>query len=96
MDLLPLPCFDGGLLDTDPAADGLQAECVAWYSYLDEGNPVEDLIPPCVGDARGPCWELEQEPEPWLCMGPIAKIRDERRTFDETTEARMIMECVSR
>lgn len=94
MDLLPLPCFDGELLDTDPAADGLQAECVAWYSYRDEGNPVEDLIPACAGDARGPCWELQRKPA--LCSGPIANIRDQRQTFDESTEARMIMECVSR
>jgi len=92
---LGLPCFSGPLLDVDPLADGLQADCAAWYSYLDRGAPVEQRIPPCRGDAPGPCWQLRREP-PELCTGEVVDLRDNPRGFDGAAEARAIIECVSR
>jgi hypothetical protein len=91
---LALPCFGEPVLDVDPAADGLQADCAAWYSYRDRGAPVERLIPACRGDAPGPCWQLRRDPQ--LCAGELVEFRDHPRGFDGESGARAIIECVSR
>ena len=93
---LGAPCFDVTPLDVDPLADGLQPECASWYSYLDGGEPVEEGIPACRGDERGPCWQLRRDLQSCPSGGETVVYRDQRRTFDETTNARVIIECVTR
>jgi len=89
-----LPCFGGPLLDVDPAADGLQVDCAAWYSYQDRGAPFEPRIPACRGDAPGPCWQLHRDPQ--LCPGELVEFRDHPRGLGAESEAYATIECVSR
>ncbi|MBK9035136.1 MAG: hypothetical protein IPL61_28375 [Myxococcales bacterium] len=54
------PCIDATLVDTDPAAAGLQPRCeVTEYTVTDgvRSNPV--VIPSCVVGGPQPCWRLE-------------------------------------
>jgi hypothetical protein len=91
---LGAPCFSVPLLDVDPAADGLQADCASWYSYGDGGALVEELVPACRGDAPGPCWQIRHEPQ--LCLDrELFDFRDPPR-FGAGFEAEVIIECVSR
>lgn len=94
--LLGPPCFGSPVLDVDPVTAGLQPDCASWYSYLDRGERVEETIPACRGDEPGPCWQLRQDPPRCIGGGEVVVFRDQRQTFDETTEARAIIECVIR
>jgi hypothetical protein len=94
---LELPCFGDPPLDLDPATDGLQADCAAWYSYVDHDLPVEEILPPCRGDELGPCWWFRHEPAWCPPDGRIFELREPRRRgFIPGTRARAIIECVSR
>jgi len=93
---LGAPCFESPVLDVDPVADGLQPDCASWYSYLDGGEPIEETIPACRGGEVSPCWELRQDPQNCFSGGEGLVYRNQRQTFDETTDARAIIECVIR
>jgi hypothetical protein len=90
-----LPCFYEPLLDVDPATDGLQVDCAAWYTYRDGDALVEELLPYCAGDAPGPCWHIVQSQQFCPGAGQQVQFRDER-LFGVDTEARVTIECVSR
>lgn len=97
LDTLGLPCFGDAPLDVDPDADGLQADCAAWYSYVDHDVPVEEILPPCRGDEPGPCWRLRPEPRWCPPGGTLLELREPRRRgFVPGTPARATIECVSR
>jgi hypothetical protein len=89
-------CIDVPLLDTDLAAEGLQAECAAWYSYLDnDGVPSQAVVPACRDDASGPCWQIG--PSPLICAeagGHAIEIRNPRR-YGAGADSRFNMECVA-
>lgn len=89
-------CTHVPLLDTDPAAEGLQAECAAWYSYLDnDGVPSESLIPDCRDDASGPCWHIGPSPQNCSGVGDHAiEVRNPRR-YGSKADSRFHMECVA-
>ncbi len=86
------PCFGAPLLDTDPVAGGLQPECAAWYRHAADGDPVEEILPACQGDAPGPCYRIHRDPVSCLGGGEALELRDGRRTLQATA----IVECVSR
>ncbi len=93
--VLGAACFDTPLLDVDPVADGLQAECVAWYAYNNnDGVHSEDLIPACQGDAPGPCWKVGLDPRICPDAGLTYEVRDPRR-YGPGAGLRFIMECVA-
>jgi len=88
------PCFSAPLLDLDPAADGLQAECAAWYRYHDDGAAFEELLPVCRDGASAPCYRLYTDPQ--ACpTGEAVELRH-RRGLGFATGARAILECVTR
>ena len=86
------PCFSSPVLDLDPATDGLQADCAAWYRYHDQGKAFEELLPVCRDDASRPCYRLYTDPQ--ACpTGETVELRH-RRGFDFATGARAVLECV--
>jgi hypothetical protein len=88
------PCLDPPPLDVDPATDGLQVDCAAWYRYSLDGALTEKLIPACVADEPGPCWRIiDNSPN---CIPPTKWVdfRNQRR-FGPDADALVIMECVS-
>lgn len=97
--LLGAPCLSPAPLDLDPAAPGLQPECNAWYSYVQDGARVEERIGACAeAPAAAPCWQLTQgTPNAAACApdGALLQLRDPR-WFGADAEARLIAECVSR
>lgn len=53
------PCFDRDLLDTDPAADGVQPDCVV----TERTRSGEALLPACTDGAGVPCWRVWANPQ---------------------------------
>jgi hypothetical protein len=93
---LAAPCFSAPLLDTDPAAEGLQPQCAAWYSYRDGDAHIEEIVPPCRGDAPGSCWQIRHDPRICTSWGELLELRGPRRAFGEGSHPRSIVECASR
>ncbi len=93
--VLGAPCISAPLLDVDPVADGLQPECVAWYSYLLDGERTEELVPACRADEPGPCYRIHDDPMSCI-MGKGVELREPTRRFGAGSEALAILECVTR
>lgn len=90
---LASPCFGRALLDTDPATAGLQPDCAAWYSYLLDGEPTEEILPACSGTTAGSCFQIAADP--MSCFeGPTVQFPGPRR-FGAGSEARAFVECVT-
>lgn len=97
--LLGAPCFSPAPLDLDPAAPGLQPECAAWYSYVQDGARAQERIEACAdAPAAAPCWQITQDaPSAAACApgGALFQLRDPR-WFGADAEAQLLAECVSR
>ncbi len=94
---LGVPCLGARPLDVDPARDGLQASCAAWYSYGHRGELVQENIPACRGDELVPCWQLADDLLRCPDTGLAIDLRDRRRgNFEPGADPRVIFECLTR
>ena len=94
--LLVAPCFEPTPLDLDPAAPGLQPECDAWYSYVLDGEHVEERIPACGPEpTSAACWQIKPDDVNCFPGAALFDLRNQRR-FGIDSEAHMLAECVIR
>jgi len=91
------PCLDTPVLDTDPIAPGVQADCtVSDVQHAASADRTEQVLPPCEATmATTPCWQIVEDPQ--NCDGATHQaLVVQRGSADAPEDDRVIAECVTK